>query len=215
MIKAALFDLDGTLLDTNELILSSFKHTLKTALNLQVEEREITKHFGQPLQYTFEQYGASNCDELIRIYRAYNEEKHDTMCLAFEGVKEMLIELKSMGIKTAIVTSKRKALCERGLKIAGIIDLFDVIITPESTEKHKPAGEPALKACDILGVLPEEAIMIGDSHIDIQCGKNANCKTVAVKYTVLPIEELEKKEPDYFIDKPADLLQIIKKINAA
>jgi pyrophosphatase PpaX len=90
----------------------------------------------------------------------------------------------------------------------------DVIITPEDTEKHKPDAEPVLKACEILGVNPERAIMIGDSHFDIQCGRNAGAKTCLVKYTMIPIQNIIKYEPEFIIDKLIEVFKIINDIEA-
>ncbi|GIM30476.1 pyrophosphatase PpaX [Clostridium polyendosporum] len=210
MIKAVLFDLDGTLIDTNELIFNSFSHAFKSVLNMELPQKEITTMFGRPLKYSFEKYTQDKLEEMIHSYRSYNEERHDNMCFAFDGVKDMLGKLKEMGIKLAVVTSKRKVLAERGMKIAGIYEMFDIIVSPENTEKHKPEGEPALKACELLGVLPEEALMVGDSHLDILCGQNAGCKTCGVKYTTLQIKELEARKPDFFIDNPLDVISVIE-----
>ena len=210
MIKAVLFDLDGTLLDTNELIYTSFVKTFKDKLNIELKKEEVTQFFGIPLGDPFKKYtNSENVDELVAYYREYNEAIHDTMCFAFEGVKELLTSLRDKGIKIAIVTSKRKELAERGMKIAGIYDFMDVIITPESTKKHKPDGEPAIKACNDLGIDPSEAIMVGDSPFDIYCGKNAGCKTCGVNYTFIDLNVLKESEPDYFIDKPLDILNLI------
>ena len=210
MIKAVLFDLDGTLIDTNELIYTSFVKTFKDKLNIELKKEEVTQFFGIPLGDPFKKYtNSENVDELVAYYREYNEAIHDTMCFAFDGVKELLTSLRDKGIKIAIVTSKRKELAERGMKIAGIYDFMDVIITPESTTKHKPNGDPAIKACNDLGIDPSEAIMVGDSPFDIYCGKNAGCKTCGVNYTFIDLNVLKESEPDYFIDKPLDILNLI------
>lgn len=214
MIKAILFDLDGTLLDTNELILASFKEAFSKCLNLNLEDSEVVKHFGKPLQYSFSTYGnKEKVQEMINTYREYNDRNHDTKCMPFEGVHDVLQQLKNKGIKIAIVTSKRKIMSERGMKISGIYDYFDVIITPECTEKHKPDKEPALKACELLDISPSNSIFVGDSTFDILCGKNAGCYTCAVKYTALPLDELEKVQPDFYISKFDELLSVINKIN--
>lgn len=211
MIKAVLFDLDGTLLDTNELIYKSFYYTFKEGLNLELSKDKITSMFGQPLQDSFKDYAKEEeIDNLIKMYREYNENLHDNMCDAFLGVNELLNELKRRDIKIGIVTSKRDILARRGMQIANIIDYMDVIVTPECTDKHKPNGEPAIYACNKLNINPKEAIMVGDSHFDLMCGKDAGCKTCGVKYTALDIKRLEEVNPDYFIDEPMDLLDFIK-----
>lgn len=211
MIKAVLFDLDGTLLNTNDLIYKSFYYTFKEGLNLELSKDQITSMFGQPLQDSFKDYAKDEeLNNLIKMYKEYNESLHDNMCDAFLGVNELLNELKRRNIKIGIVTSKRDILARRGMKIANIIDYMDVIVTPECTDKHKPNREPAIYACNKLNVEPKEAIMVGDSHFDLMCGRDAGCKTCGVKYTALDIKRLEEVDPDYFIDEPMDLLDFIK-----
>lgn len=209
MIKALLFDLDGTLIDTNELILMSFRHTFKELLNLEVEDREITRLFGEPLTNSMMRYNSERAEELTQFYRNFNESIHDIYCKPFKGVTHMLKKMKDAGIKTAVVTSKRRTLAERGMKLVGIYEFMDVIITPEDTDMHKPNPHPALKAMELLGVKPEETIMVGDSNLDILCGKNAGCKTCGVTYTALPIELLQEENPDYMIDSLCDLYEIV------
>jgi len=210
MIEAVLFDLDGTLINTNNLILSSFKHTFKTYFNnTEIKDEEIVKLFGEPLQKSMEKYDKENVDKLIDIFHEYNENAHDELTERFEGVEETLNTLMKNGIKLAIVTSKRKVMVERGLNLLKLKKYFQVIVTPEDTKLHKPFGEPALKACELLHISPSNSLMVGDSHNDILCGKNAGSKTCLVNYTVLPLDELMKYSPDYTIDNMRDILDIV------
>lgn len=212
MIKAILFDLDGTLIDTNELIIESYAHTLKKHFNMEVEREVIVRTFGEPLRHTMEGFskGSTSVDELLDTYRSFNAKHHDDLAKEIKGVASGLRKLKEAGVKLAIVTSKRRNMAMRGLELMGLSHQMDAIITPEDTLKHKPLGDPALKACEILGVSPEEAIMVGDSHNDILCGRNAGCKTCLVKYTALNIDELLMHEPDYIIGSVEELADICK-----
>lgn len=209
MIKAILFDLDGTLIDTNKLIAESFKYAFKKELNEDKTDEEVSIFFGQPLRDSFINLGEELCEKMMATYRAYNEEIHDTMCNEFNGVTETLEKLKSSGFKLAIVTSKRKALAERGMKINNILRYFDAIITPEDTSEHKPKPGPVLKACEILKVEPKETLMVGDSNFDLMSGKSAGAKTCGVNYTALPIELLKQCKADYYIDSIEELLHIV------
>lgn len=213
MVKAILFDLDGTLIDTNELIIESFKYTFDKHLNRDVSREEIVRTFGELLRNTMAKYDEQNADLMVSIYRNYNEKNHDQKATLFEGVEEGLKALKSKGIKMAIVTSKRRKLVDRVLKLLNIYDYMDVIVTPESTDKHKPLGDPAEKACELLGIIPGEGIMVGDSYNDILCGRNAGCRTSIVKYTALSLEELMEYKPDYVIENIKDLVDICNSLN--
>lgn len=214
MIKAVLFDLDGTLINTNELILKSFKHTFKTILDLEPTEEEITINYGRPLQEIFKSYDENRIEEMINCYRKINLELHDDECKEFADVDLMLQTLKNKGIKIGVVTSKKSDMAERGAKLMGIFKYFDTFITPEVTIRHKPEGEPVLKACENLGVSPGEALMVGDSPYDILAGKNAGAKTCGVKYTALPIEKLGESKPDFYVDKPLEILELVEKLNS-
>ncbi|AMN36474.1 pyrophosphatase PpaX [Clostridium perfringens] len=214
MIKAVLFDLDGTLINTNDLILKSFKHTFKTILDLEPTEEEITINYGRPLQEIFKSYDENRIEEMINCYRKINLELHDDECKEFADVDLMLQTLKNKGIKIGVVTSKKSDMAERGAKLMGIFKYFDTFITPEVTIRHKPEGEPVLKACENLGVSPGEALMVGDSPYDILAGKNAGAKTCGVKYTALPIEKLGESKPDFYVDKPLEILELVEKLNS-
>lgn len=213
LIKAVLFDLDGTLIDTNELIIKSFKHTYKEHLNIDVPEKEIVMYFGEPLIDTLARYDKENAHILIETYRNYNEAIHDEVTKEIHGAKETILELKALGIRVGVVTSKRRQIAEKGLKLFNLQRYMDVIITPEDTSKHKPEPEPIYKACEILGILPSETLMIGDSHFDILCGKNAGSKTCVVKYTVLPLDKIMEYEPDFSVDNLKEIINIVREEN--
>lgn len=209
MFKAILFDLDGTLINTNDLIVHTYKHILKTHLDIEVEDGEIISTFGEPLKDVLERYGKDKAEEMFNHYIEYNRTIHDELTKSIDGVEEGLKLLKEMGIKIGVVTSKRREGALRGLKLFNLEKYMDIIITPEDTKNHKPHGEPVLKACQMLKVLPEEALMVGDSHNDILCGQNAGAKTCLVRYTALCVDEMLKHNPDYVVDSIVDIYNIV------
>lgn len=208
MYKAVFFDLDGTLINTNSLIIDSFKHTIKYHLNIDYPEEKIVKFFGEPLLTSLERVNKDKASLLLETYLKYNEKMHDDLVTSFKGVKEGLLKLKSKGIKLAIVTSKRKVMAERGLKVTGLYDYFDLYVTPENTKKHKPYGDPCLYALKELSLDKCEALMVGDSTFDILCGKNAGIKTCAVNYSLIPKKDLKNSGADYFIDDISDIVNL-------
>lgn len=210
MIRAVLFDLDGTLVNTNRLIMESFKYTLNKHGIKYPGDDEIVKYFGEPLVKTLERFDSNNVEAFLKTYREFNETRHDIMVEKIDGAEETIEILKKMGIKVGVVSSKRRGMVDRGLMLTNLDGLMDVIITPEDTKLHKPHGEPVLKACEILNIKPDNSIMVGDSHFDILCGKNAGAKTCLVKYTALLVDDILKHSPDFCIDKLTDLINIVK-----
>lgn len=214
MIKGILLDLDGTVADTNELIFESFRHTFISHGIENITDEEIYSFFGEPLFRTMERYApVEEAPNLVNTYREFNESKHDSMIKEFPYVLETLKNIKDMGLKLAIVTSKRKEMAMRSLSRLHLNHFFDLIVSPENTLKHKPDKEPVEYALKELGLLSKEAIMVGDSPYDLLAGKNAGTLTCGVRYTKLNIMHLERTNPNYMIDSFEKLLDIIKELN--
>lgn len=210
-IKAILFDLDGTVINTNELIFQSFEYALETVLHTSLSRDILRTTFGKPLAQITQEMGGEQAQELRKAFVDYSI-THENDIYLFPGVEEALKELKALNIKTAVVTSRLYRSALRDLHQFELEKYFDVFITPEATEKHKPNPEPALKALEQLGTEPHEAIMTGDSVLDLLCGKQAGCKTAAVRYSLFPLEELLEYQPDYVIDTLQDLVPLVSRI---
>lgn len=208
MIKAILFDLDGTIVNTNNLILKSFEYLFGDFLKMEVTKEQIYENFGVPLREIFVKHNIENIDEAVKEYIRYNLTIHDEYIENYDHAEEGLKALKEKGLKLAIVTSKLRNTAIRGLNCFDLEKYFDVIITPEDTTHHKPHEEPVLVACEKLGVKPSEAIMVGDSHNDILSGKNAGALTCAVKYTDLNYDLVLESNPDFCIDTINELVEI-------
>jgi pyrophosphatase PpaX len=207
--KYVLFDLDGTLINTNKLIIDSFKHTYKTCLGLEVSEQDIIKCFGEPLTVTLKRYSEERAEELLNTYISYNESRHNDTVTIFDGVQELLAELKKKGHTIAMVTSKRRKIAFMGLELFDIKKYFDVLVTLEDTELHKPNPAPVLKALELLQALPEEAVMVGDSIFDIHCAHGADVKAVLVEWSAAHGIQEENESADYIVHDTGELLKII------
>ena len=209
MIKAVLFDFDGTLINTNELIFKSYEVAFWEVFKRKIEMDEILTLYGKPLYSSLMQYGAEKGERLYNIYREYNEANHDILAKPFDGVYEGIINLLDNGYKIGIVTSKRIRFVLKGIDILKLTGMFDVIITPDDTEETKPHPAPVLLGCKKLGVAPEEAIYVGDSVFDLAAGKAANTKLCAVGYSVTPKDKLMEYNPEYFVDSIKELSDLL------
>ncbi|WP_442602054.1 pyrophosphatase PpaX [Paenibacillus sp. KN14-4R] len=210
MIKAMLFDLDGTILDTNELIIRSFLHALEGKTPIPYTRELLIPHMGRPLyeqmRYFTEQ---DEVEEIVSSYRTFNIVNHDDFVTAFPHVEETLAALKEAGVLIGIVTSKVRMTTEMGLKLCGLDKYVDTVITVDDVEQAKPHPEGILLALRNLGLEGEtEAVMVGDSHYDIESGQRAGLKTVAVNWSLKGTEYLKKYHPTYIIDDMRELLPI-------
>lgn len=209
MIKAVLFDFDGTLINTNDLIFKSYEVAFREVFNRKIEMDEILTLYGKPLYSSLMQYGEEDGERLYRIYREYNETNHDLLAKPFDGVFDGVKTLLKNGYRLGIVTSKRSRLVLRGIDILKLSGAFEVIITPDDTKETKPHPEPVLCGCERLGVLPEETIYVGDSVFDLEAGQAAKTRLCGVSYSVTPKEELMKYKPDFFVDSISELSELL------
>ncbi|MGM0855078.1 MAG: pyrophosphatase PpaX [Bacillota bacterium] len=208
-ITTILFDLDGTLINTNELIISSFLHTLNHYYPGHYEEKDVHPFMGPPLEESFGGLDPDRMEEMCAHYRAFNHEHHDTLVTEFEGVYETVQALYENGYKLAIVSTKVRDVVLKGLDLMNLRSFFEVIITLDEVENAKPHPEPIEKALVALGSSPEEAIMIGDNHHDILAGKNAGVLSAGVAWSAKGREHLAHYEPDFMLDNMKDLLPIV------
>lgn len=207
-IHTILFDLDGTLIDTNQLIFVSFKHTLEQ-YDLQFTDEEIMEFNGPPLVDTFKKIDPERTEEMVATYRKYNYKVHDEYVKAFPKVVETLEALKDRNIKLGVVTTKMKPGVEMGLEKTGISKFFDTVITLDDVVHPKPHPEPVLKAMMELDAEAPSTIMVGDNFHDIEAGKNAGVKTAAVSWSQKGRERLLSYEPTYMLESMTDLLRIV------
>ncbi len=209
-ITTLLFDLDGTLIDTNELIIASFLHTLEHYYPNQYKREDVYAFIGPSLLETFSGLDRERAEEMIEHYREHNHLHHDLLVQEYEGVYETLLALKERGYKLGIVTTKMSKAVERGLIKGRLDSLFDVVVTLDDVKKPKPDPEPIELALKLIGSSADETIMVGDNSHDILAGKNAGTKTAGVAWALKGREYLEQYGPDYMLDNMRDLLTIVE-----
>ncbi len=209
-INTLLFDLDGTLIDTNELIISSFLHTLEIYYPGKYQREDVIPFMGPTLMETFGGIDVNKAEEMVAKYRAFNIANHDNIVTIFEGVYDTIKTLKESGYKIGIVTTKLSDVVNMGLRLTKLDEFFDVIVALDHVKNAKPDPEPVLMALEQLGSSPEEAIMVGDNSHDILAGKNAGTKTAGVAWTLKGRDFLASLQPDYLLDNMSDLLTILE-----
>jgi len=207
-INTVLFDFDGTLIDTNELIYKSFVYTFEK-FGYSFTKEEILQFNGPPLQDTFSTLNPELAGEMLHTYRAHNAEHHDEYVSLFPNVRETLDVLKENEFQLAIVSAKMRSGVDQGMEITDIGSYFDTIITIDDVENPKPHPESVFKALQSLAAKPEQAIMVGDNYHDIQAGNKAGTKTAGVSWSLKGEAYLQQYNPTYMLNDMTDLLTIV------
>lgn len=206
--KGVLFDLDGTLIDTSNLIVKSFQHTFGHHYDRLLTPQEVYAFFGKPLRTAMEHYGPDKVEELINTYREYNLAYHDELTTGFDGVPGTIQQLHEAGLLMAIVTSKSKETAIKGLSLFNMDKYFLTVIGHEQCCKHKPDPEPVQLALAEIKLAPEQCLMVGDSPFDLASARDAGVKTAATRWTQLDWHLLLAEQPDYVLNTIEDLLSI-------
>lgn len=211
-IDTVLFDFDGTIMDTNQVIIDSWQHTFMTIDGEKRRVEDIVKTFGEPLSTTMKNFFKNvPVEESVKIYRDYHYANFSKLISLFPGMKEIVEKVRAKGYKVGLVTSRLRGTTMEGLKKYGMENHFDQVITMEDCTKHKPDPEPINIALKRLKSTAEKSIMIGDTDFDILCAKNAGVKSVLVGWTIAVSHEDENNlyKPDYIINKAEEILEII------
>lgn len=223
-LRAILFDLDGTLIDTTDLILHCFDHSWQTVCSRTHPRETLVGTMGIPLQDAMrcllatlddlrpdrigESRTAHLLEQLLTEYRACNRTNHDRLTRPFHGVEDALSRLHGQGRKIGVVTSKSREFALRGLRLCSLFEFLDVIVCMEDTQQHKPHPAPLHLALEQLNLTPQQAAYVGDSRHDMQAGRAAGVQTVAALWGPVSKSELEQEHPDLVATGPEKLPEI-------
>lgn len=211
-IDTVLFDFDGTLVDTSNIILNSWKHTFNVLEREAPSDEVLMKTFGEPLVTTLEKFFPDvDIEKSLKIYTNYQVDGFGKKTTLFPGMGKLVRELKCRGYKTGLVTSRRKKTTFDGLKWFGLDSWFDAVVTVEDVTEHKPSPQPINICLEELDSIPGKSIMVGDSLFDILCAKNAGVKSVLVNWTLSFDDEDRTGEnaPDFCIDIAEELFDCL------
>ncbi len=206
-----LFDLDGTLIDSGPMIVASMKHAAKSVLGREIDEKVLAAAVGGPgLVAQMKALAPDRVDDLVAAYRAHNEPLHEEL-EGFWEVIEVLPRLRTEGRRLGIVTAKRRATVDLAFdRLPELEQNFDVVITSDDTERHKPSPDPILAAVDRLGAEPGDAAYVGDSPFDIRAAKAAGVFAIAVAWGgIHAADVLMREAPDAFVRHAEELLGVL------
>jgi len=213
MIKHICFDLDGTLVQSNKTI---YKATLKSLEELNIEnnfdEEKFNEMIGMHFIDIFDELGIDvpDFDEFIGIYKKvyFNFIEESELYPQVEAVLSQLSN--SSGIKISLLTTKAQDQAEKIISYFGLNKYFDFVMGRRNGVGHKPSAEPLLFICDEIGEETGNTMIVGDTELDILCGRNAGAFTCGVTYGYRTRESLSRSKPDYLIDDLSEINSIIK-----
>lgn len=211
-LKLILFDLDGTLVDSSVDITNALNYALEPYAFTPLTKDEVIKLVGEGITRLIEKLAGNRDASVIEDVKNRFLE-HYTLHIVdhtheYPGVRETLEALS--GYKKAIISNKREALSRKTLEGLGLAGFFDLVAGSDTTPEKKPSPAPILWALSGLEVSPAEAVIVGDSNFDVDAGKAAGIRTIAVTYGYRPLEAI--RHADYLIDRMEDLLPLLDRL---
>lgn len=210
--RGVFFDLDGTLADTVELILMSYRHTMRTHLGEALPDARWLATLGTPLRDQLLEF-ARDHDEAVAMTATYTEFQrriHDEMVKPFPGAAEVLVGLRERGSRVAVVTSKRAEVARRTLEVCGLWSEVELVVSAEDVRRGKPDPEAVHLALGRLGLAGAagDVLFVGDSPFDLRAGRAAGTRTAAAPWGAFERAALEAEAPDYFLEQLVGVLEL-------
>ena len=204
-----IFDIDGTLTSTNDLIFASFNHVMNKYLNKTLTNNEIISLFGPTEDVILEEWTGTDYPRAREDYYNFYSENH-TMADLYPGIFDILTFIKSKKIPLSIFTGKGRDAAIITLKKLKIYDFFEMIITGDDVKEHKPSPEGILRFIEKFRLNPERVLMIGDSPSDIKASRAAGVKIASVLWdNYSQAKEIELKS-DYVFHEVSELREFLR-----
>ncbi len=198
--EAIIFDIDGTLASTNRLIFASFNYVMKKYANKTLTDEEIIALFGPPEDIILKQYFNSKYEVVRKDYYDFYRRNHDSMVTRFKGMETLVTELSEQNMNLGIFTGKGRDSSLITLSWLGIHNCFDMIVTGDDVQNHKPSGEGITKLLNKFDVAASNSLMIGDAPSDITAAREAGCKVAVCLWDSYAKEKIVEMKPDYVLD---------------
>lgn len=208
--KGIIFDIDGTLTSTNQLIFDTFNFVANKYLYKTFTDKEIIGMFGPTEEVILKILFKNNYDEAVKDYYDYYKSHHEIANL-YPGIKELLDEIKNSGIYISIYTGKGRLSSIITLTELGIINYFDMIVSGDDVDEHKPSPQGITMFVDKFNLKREEVLMIGDSPADINAAKAAGVQIASVIWDSYSEQELKNLNGNNIFHNVAELKDYIFK----
>ena len=202
-----IFDIDGTLIDTEFAVLSSLRDTIFDLKGIRYEDKELKFVLGIPSEEALLKLSIDT-SQLLEAYNLWNKkfERYIPQIKLFDGIMPLIEKLHNKGIPLGLLTSKDKIEFEKDFAPLGIIPYFKHIVTAESTSHHKPRPEPMIKILELSGIKAKKALYIGDSIYDMECALSANVDCVLALWGREGIDHIKAT---YYAESPLELWEIL------
>jgi len=203
-----IFDIDGTLTSTNELIFASFRQIAKKYLNKTFTDEEIHSLFGPTEDVILKEWCGKRYEEAKEEYYNFYSDNHH-IANVHEGMIEILDHLKSKNFPLGIFTGKGRRASLITLQKIGAEKYFDLIVTGDDVVNHKPSAEGILKFVNHFGLNKEKVLMIGDSVSDVKASKEAGVKIASVLWDSHREEKVKSMNSDYYFNTVEELREFL------
>lgn len=204
-ISCVIFDLDGTLADTSRLIYASFRHVARLYTGTIYTDPEILALFGPTEEVAIaDLVGKERAEEAVEEFHRFYAASHTEMARAHGGIREILAYLKSRGVLLALFTGKGKRTTLVTLAQLGFSRYFDLLVTGDDVENHKPSADGIRKVLSTYGLGPDEALMVGDSPVDVIAARDAGVKVVSVLWDTFAQNKTPPADPDFSFSSVPD-----------
>lgn len=204
-----IFDVDGTITSTNELIFASFNHITEKYLNKKYTFEEIVQFFGPPEDYIIKQMMGEMYPQAHKDYFEFYNKNHTAMADLYPGIKEILEIIKKKNLPLGIFTGKGRKAAIITLETLQVKDYFDLIITGDDVKKHKPAPEGLNMFVDQFKLAKERVILVGDAPADVIAAHSAGIKVASVVWDSYAKEEVLALKSDYIFSTVEELKDFI------
>lgn len=208
--KGIIFDVDGTLTFTNQLIFDSFNHITKKYLGKNYSDDEIIALFGPTEDVILKEMCKEEYENARKDYYTYYKDNHDIAHL-YDGIKELIIDINKAGILLSIFTGKGRTSALITLDELGLTNYFDMIVSGDDVENHKPSPEGIIMFLSKHNLDPKEVLMIGDAPSDIIAANKCGVEIASVVWDSYAEEEVRKLNPKNLFHSVNELRDFIFK----